>query len=108
MSDATAYKLQRLTAIVLAIMVMVHLAVIIYAIEGGLSSAEILSRTRSSLVWPVFYTGFVVAAAIHAPIGLRNILMEWAPISARILNPLMVLFAVTLLFTGLRAVVAIM
>ena len=63
---------QRATAVVLAVCVVVHLATIIYAVRGGLTAAEILARTRGSIAWGAFYSVFVLAAAIHAPIGLRN------------------------------------
>ena len=68
---------QRASAMVLALCVVVHLATIIYAIRGGLSAAEILGRTRGSLGWLAFYSTFVAAVAIHAPIGLRPVLGEW-------------------------------
>jgi fumarate reductase subunit C len=68
---------QRASAVVLALCVTVHLATMIYAIRGGLSAAEILSRTRGSVGWLAFYAVFVLAIAVHAPIGLRSILLEW-------------------------------
>ena len=37
---------QRASAAVLALCVAVHLATMVYAIRGGLSAAEILSRTQ--------------------------------------------------------------
>ncbi|MBE9556458.1 MAG: succinate dehydrogenase, partial [Proteobacteria bacterium] len=43
------YLLQRITAAILAVAVLVHLAVIAYAVQGGLGAEEILSRTRGSL-----------------------------------------------------------
>lgn len=107
MSDATAYILQRLTAAVLAPLVLLHLVVIVYAIDGGVSAAEILARTRSSLLWPMLYTLFVIAAAVHAPLGLRNILTEWAGSRGRIIDGLALAFFLLLLAAGLRAVWAI-
>ena len=61
----------------LAFCVVVHLATIIYAVQGGLSAAEILGRTRGSAAWLAFYALFVLAVAVHAPIGLRSVLIEW-------------------------------
>ena len=61
----------------LAVCVVVHLAVMIYAVRGGLSGAEILSRTRGSLSFAAFYAVFVVACAVHVPPGLNNIAVEW-------------------------------
>lgn len=107
MSDALSYRLQRLSALVIAPMVLLHLAVILYAISGGLSAEEILSRTRSSLLWPVFYTAFVIAVAIHAPLGLRNIAREWLASRHIAIDIAALVFFIILLLTGLRAVMAI-
>ncbi len=107
MSDATAYMLQRLTAVILAPLVLLHLGLIIYAIEGGLSAEEILNRTRSSLLWPISYTVFVGAVAIHAPLGLRNIITEWTGRRGPIIDILTAAFSLLLISTGLRAVLAI-
>jgi len=60
------YVWQRLTAAVMAPLVLVHVAVIFYASRKGLSAADILGRTRGSLMWASFYGAFVAAAAIHA------------------------------------------
>ena len=68
---------QRASAAVLALCVTVHLVTMVYAIRGGLSAAEILSRTQGSLGWFAFYSLFVLAVSVHAPIGLRSILLEW-------------------------------
>ena len=68
---------QRVSAAVLALCVIVHLITIIYATRGGLSGAEILARTRGNSAWLVFYVVFVLAVAIHVPIGLRAITTEW-------------------------------
>ena len=61
---------QRASAAVLALCVVVHLATMIYAIRGGLSAGEILSRTRGNGGWLAFYSVFVLMVAVHAPIGL--------------------------------------
>ena len=68
---ALMFLLQRGSAVVLAFAVTVHLATIIYAVRGGLTAAEILERLRGSYGWMLFYTLFVLAVAIHAPIGLK-------------------------------------
>jgi len=107
MSDATAYMLQRLTAAILAPLVVIHLGLIVYAIEGGLSASEILSRTTSGFLWPVLYTVFVLAVAIHAPLGLRNIIVEWSGHRGPVIDLAAATFALVLLATGLRAVMAI-
>ena len=66
------YFAQRLTALIMAPLTLGHLAVMIYAVQGGLSVAEILARTQGSVAWFLFYGGFVVAVAVHAAIGLRH------------------------------------
>ena len=67
---------QRASAAVLAICVIVHLATIIYAVRSGLSAAEILGRTHGNAAWAAFYAVFVIAVAVHGPIGMRNVLSE--------------------------------
>ena len=49
--EAVLWIGQRVSAMVLAACVMVHLVTIIYAVRGGLSAAEILARTRGSIAW---------------------------------------------------------
>ena len=107
MSEAVLYALQRVTALLLAPLVLVHLGLIVYAVDGGLSAAEILARTSGSLGWALFYGLFVLAVAIHAPIGLRNIVMEWSPWRGRGLEIAMSGVGLLLLLLGLRAVWAV-
>ena len=101
------FILQRLSAAVLAFAVAVHLATIIYAVRGGLTAGEILARTRDNGWFLAFYVLFVVAVAIHAPIGLRNVLREWTPWRGRSLDIALALFALLLLALGVRAAVAV-
>jgi fumarate reductase subunit C len=96
---------QRVTAGVLALCVVVHLATIIYAVRGGLSAAEILGRTRGSFAWATFYAVFVVAAAIHGGIGLRTIAIEWLALR-RMAGPVAMVLALAVGTLGLRAVAA--
>ncbi len=107
MSEAALFALQRLSAKVLAPLVIVHLVLILYAVHGGLSAAEILGRTQGSVAWGAFYALFVVAVAIHAPIGVRNIAREWTQWRSRSLDTACVVLALVLLALGLRAVVAV-
>jgi fumarate reductase subunit C len=106
-SETRLWIAQRASAAVLALCVVVHLIVIVYALRGGLSAAEILGRTRGNAGWAAFYTVFVLAATVHAPIGLRTILMEWAGARGRSLAVVALLFAVALGALGLRAVWAV-
>ena len=101
------YIVQRGSALVLAPLVFLHLGVILYAVSGGLSAAEILGRTRSSALWPAIYALFVVAAAVHGAIGLRVVIREWTAWRGRSLDLSALAFALLLLGLGLRAVRAI-
>lgn len=104
---AILFLAQRVTAFVLAAAVAVHLGTILYATHGGLSAAEILARTHGNLWFLLFYATFVVAVAIHAPIGLRNVAREWTAWRGRSLDTALALFAILLLALGLRAVFAV-
>ncbi len=107
MTPARLFLAQRLTALVLAPLVLVHLVLVLVAVEGGLTAAEILGRTRGSLGWGGFYGVFVLAAAIHAPIGLRNVIHEHTGWRGRSLEVAMVGFGLLLAGLGARAVVAV-
>jgi fumarate reductase subunit C len=87
--------------------VLVHIVVMIYAVRGGLSAGEILGRTRGNVGWASFYTVFVLAVAVHAPIGLRAIAIEWLGWRGRSLGIFVHAFALLLLAMGLRAVWAV-
>jgi len=95
---------QRASAAVLAVCVLAHLATIIYAVQGGLTGAEILSRTRGNAALAAFYGVFVLAVAVHAPIGLRTVLAEWFGWRGRSRDFLLVAFAVLLAGMGFQAV----
>ena len=95
------YMVQRLTALIMAPLVIGHLAVMIYAVQDGLSVAEILARTQGSLAWFLFYGSFVVAVSIHAAIGMRVILFEWLGIKGAVLSAIS--WGLCLLLLGLGA-----
>ena len=101
------YVWQRLSAAAMIPLIVIHLATIFYATGDGLSAAEILSRTKGSLLWGLFYAAFVAAAAIHGAIGLRSVLTDWSILSARRCNGIMWVFGLALLLLGLRAVAAV-
>jgi succinate dehydrogenase subunit C len=101
------YFWQRLSAAVMAPMVLVHLAILFYATRRGLSAADILERTRGSIGWFLFYGAFVLAAAVHASIGVRNVLSEWSPLHDRESGIAAILFGLLLFVLGLRAVMAV-
>jgi fumarate reductase subunit C len=75
--QARRWYWQRISAIVLAACVVLHLAGMIWAVRGGLSAAEILARTQGNALFAAFYAVFVLACAVHVPIGLSSIAREW-------------------------------
>ena len=105
-SQVMLWGAQRISAMVLALCVIVHLITVIYAVRHGLSAGEILGRTRGSVAWGGFYALFVAAVAIHAPIGVRNICAEmgWR---GRGVDILLFVLALSLAMWGLRAVWAL-
>jgi fumarate reductase subunit C len=101
------YVWQRLTAALMAPLVLVHVAVIFYATRKGMSAADILGRTRGSVAWALFYGTFVAAVAIHAAIGVRNVLIEWSSLAEREAGIFGAMLGAFLLTLGLRAVAAV-
>ena len=91
----------------LAVCVVVHLATIVYAVRGGLSAAEILGRTRGNAAWFAFYAVFVLAVAVHAPIGLRAVFTEWLKWRGASRDVVLLLFALFLAWFGMRAALAV-
>jgi fumarate reductase subunit C len=107
MLEVRLYLAQRLSAAIMAPLVLIHLGVMIYAIQGGIDAAEILQRTRGSFFWATNYGLFVIAVSVHAAIGLRNVLREWASLRGIYLSIISWIFFVGLLTAGLRAVAAV-
>ncbi len=91
----------------LALCVALHLATIVYAVQGGLSAAEILGRTRGNVAWLAFYSVFVLAVAVHAPIGLRAVFTEWLKWRGPSRDLFLLAFAALLAWMGGRAVLAV-
>ncbi len=106
-AQAKRWYWQRISAMVLAVCVLVHLVVLIYAVRGGLSAAGILGRTRGNWAFGAFYAVFVVACAVHVPVGLANIAREWWGLQEDAAVWLARAFALLLLAMGLRAVWAV-
>ena len=107
MLDVRLYLLQRLSAMVMAPLVLGHLALIVYAVQGGLSAAEILGRTRGSAFWGAYYGLFVLAVSVHAAIGLRVIAAETLGVRGAVLRWATVGVFVALLLMGAWAVYAV-
>jgi fumarate reductase subunit C len=105
--SAALFLAQRLSAAVLAFAVALHLGTILYAVHSGLSAADVLARTRGNAAFAAFYLLFVLAIAVHAPIGLRNIALEWTRWRGRSLDIVLGLFMLALLGLGVRAVIAV-
>jgi len=105
--NVSLYVWQRATAAVMAPMILVHVVIIFYATRHGLSAADILARTGRNIGWSAFYALFVIAASIHAAIGLRNILAEWSPLGDRGAGIAATVSGLVLLGFGLRAVAAV-
>jgi fumarate reductase subunit C len=106
-AQAKRWYWQRLSAMVLALCVFVHLGGLIYAVRGGLSAAEVLGRTQGNWAFGAFYAVFVVACAVHVPVGMANIAREWWGLREDAALWLARLFALLLLAMGLRAVWAV-
>ena len=105
--ETVLWVAQRASAVVLALCVTVHLVTIVYATRGGLSAGEIFERTRGSAAWFAFYSVFVVAVTVHAPIGLRAVLAEWLRWRGFSRDAFLVVFAMLLAAMGMRAVVTV-
>lgn len=105
--EAWLWLASRVTAAVLALCVIVHLVTIVVAVRHGLTAEAILGRTRGNLAWGLFYGVFVLAVAIHAPLGIRTVVTEVARSGGRLLDMLMLVLAAALLVGGLHAVYAV-
>ncbi len=105
--QAKLWYWQRISAMVLALCVLVHLGVIIYAVRGGLSAAEILGRTRGNVAFGAFYAVFVLACAVHVPIGFARICEEWFGLAGAGAAIVAKLLGLIILLMGMRAVYAV-
>ena len=105
--DFWLFVLQRLSAMILAPLVFLHLATMVYAIQDGLTASEILSRTKGNLFWGIMYGLFIIAATIHASIGLRTIIGEMTPFRGTSRDIFTFIFASLVLALGFRAMKAV-
>jgi fumarate reductase subunit C len=103
-TQARLWYAMRISSMVLAVCVLVHIVTVIYAVRGGLSAAEILGRTHGNWIFGAFYGVFVVACAVHVPLGLAAIAEEWLGLRERTALVLAQIFGVAILLLGLRAV----
>lgn len=107
MTALRIYLAQRISAMIMVPLVFMHLGMIIYAVQGGLSAEEILGRTRGSLFWAGFYGLFVVAISVHGAAGLRVILGELSGVRKDAANALAFGAFLLLLVMGARAVIGV-
>lgn len=95
---------QHVSAAVLTLCIVVHIGVIFYAMQGGLTGSEILDRTRGNWVFGTFYAVFVLACAVHVFGGLRNVAQEWFGMSRTGALLFARFFSAVILVLGLVAV----
>lgn len=107
MLDVRLFLAQRISALIMAPLIFGHLVLIVYANQGGLDAAEILSRTQGSLWWMVYYGVLVLAVSVHAAIGVRAIVFEHLKIVGTSLNVLSIAFGLVLFGMGARAIAAV-
>ena len=107
MLDVRLYMLQRITALIMAPLTLGHIAVMIYAVQGGISAQEILERTQGSVFWFLFYGIFVLAVSIHGAIGLRVVVHETLGLKGNALSLFTWAVGIILLVLGSYAVVAV-
>lgn len=98
---------QRLSAAVVALCVVVHLGMIVYAVRGGLTAAEIVGRVSGNELWFAFYSIFVIAISVHAPIGVRTVLNEMTSLTPKQTHMIMGLLCLIILVMGFRAIIGL-
>jgi len=111
MSDRLAIKLwliQRFSGMLLGLFVLLHLATMIYAIQGGLTADEILGRTKDNWLMAGWYSVFVITAAVHGSIGLRTVAQEVIGWRTTSLDWFIGLFCILLSGVGLLAVMGLL
>ena len=103
-TQAKLWYAMRISSMVLAVCVLLHIATVIYAVRGGLSAAEILGRTHGNWFFGAFYVVFVVACSVHVPLGLAAIAREWLRVRERMALVFAQVVGLVILLMGLRAV----
>jgi fumarate reductase subunit C len=102
--EARLWYWQRMSAMVLALCVLVHIGTIVYAVRGGLTAGEMLARTRGSWLFGAFYIVFLAACAVHVPIGLAAIFEEWFRMPRRVARFVAGMFIAIVIGFGVAAI----
>ena len=105
--DLFVFVIQRVTGALLALLLIIHLITIMYAVQGEISVSEIIGRVRGNIAWIIFYGVFIVTVVVHATIGLRNILTEMTSLNRRLIDLTVTLYAAFTLVLGAEAIKAI-
>ena len=100
--DIWLWLLQRGTAVLLALFVLIHFVTIVLTIGHGVSAGAIVARVAGNSLFLLFYGLFAIAAALHGCIGLRNILHEVTR-AGRTADLVSLAACALLLWLGLRA-----
>ncbi|MDP6875815.1 MAG: succinate dehydrogenase [Alphaproteobacteria bacterium] len=100
--DIWLWLLQRGTAVLLAVFVVIHFVTIVLTIGHGVSAGAIAARVADNGLFLLFYGLFAVSAALHGCIGLRNILRELTG-AGRAADLVSLAACALLLWLGLRA-----
>ena len=96
---------QRISAVVLAPLIVVHLVTIIFISGENLTAGEILGRTQGNLVWAFYYGLFILAVSIHGAIGLRVVVQEMFRIRQTHANFIGLVVGLLVFVLGFRAIV---
>jgi len=107
MSELQLYLSQRLSALIMAPLVIGHIGVMIWAIRGGLGAQDLLDRVQGSAFWTCYYALFVAAVGVHGAIGLRAVASEWLGLRGRGADTLALAFLIAALVLGGNAVIAL-
>lgn len=105
--DLFVFVTQRVTGALLALLLLIHLITIMYAVQGDLSVSEIVARVRGNTAWIIFYGFFIITVVVHAMIGLRNILTEMSSLNRRVIDLTVTTYAAITLLLGVEAIKAI-
>ena len=101
--DIWLWLVQRGTAFILVLFVLIHFGTIVLTVGKGLSADAIVARVSGNFLFLTYYGLFAVSAALHGAIGARNFLREITQ-AGRAIDLFSLLLCLTLLWLGLRAV----